>query len=206
MANSISSREHFKSNQRHLPSRWMRMWMWISSSQMDLWPGFGFGCRVSCASTFVLCCFRDGHGKGVQKGSQRMQWTRTAGGWTGGKKSGTGRRSDLSSSSLIALALLLRLSSTQAQFVAHLNIPSENKCKFSHGKHTHTLGQEHIGHRQGLLLLLLPPLHISRTPKRCSIFPVSTAHSLLTPAHPSLSTYLYKFSIFCFNSLESGVL
>jgi len=67
MANSISSREHFKSNQRHLPSRWMRMWMWISTPQMDLWPGFGFGCRVSCASTFVLCCFRDGHGKGVQK-------------------------------------------------------------------------------------------------------------------------------------------
>lgn len=50
MANSISRTEHFKSNQR-------RCWRLEGSApQMDLWPGFG--CRVSCASTFVFRSFR----------------------------------------------------------------------------------------------------------------------------------------------------
>lgn len=104
-----------------------------------------------------------------------------------GAKGAKGAFSAVAALPLIALALCL--SSTQAQFVAHLNIPSANKCKFRHGKHTHT----HIRtHRH----MDIDKDYCSFCCRRCT-FPERQSAALFCPA---LSTYLYKFSIFCFNS------
>lgn len=78
-------------------------------------------------------------------------------------------------------------SSAQIQFVAHLNIPSENKCKFIHGKHTHP----YIGHRHALLLLLPSPPH----------FPNSKAplYFALVSRIPWISRSVQLFQHICIN-------
>lgn len=102
-----------------------------------------------------------------------------------GAKGAKGAFSAVAALPLIALALCL--SSTQAQFVAHLNIPSANKCKFRHGKHTHIRTHRHMD---------IDKDYCSFCCRRCT-FPERQSAALFCPA---LSTYLYKFSIFCFNS------